>query len=178
MNSKKSLNAVDWKILCDLQENARLSFSELGRRAGLTPPAAAERVRRLQEAEIISGYRTVVNAAALGRSVTAFIRVTTSNEETCAQLATLTRDLPDVLECHRVTGDDSYIMRIAVPSVQHLEALLDKLLPYGKLTTSIVLSSPVTHRVIVDGDGTLKRTRTRRSHPGLQRGARDRRGSL
>jgi Lrp/AsnC family leucine-responsive transcriptional regulator len=117
LNLKKPLKTVDWKILRDLQENARLSYSELGRRAGLTPPAAAERVRRLQESAIISGYRTVVNTAALGLSLMAFIRIAASSGRTCAQLAMLVRDLPEVLECHCVTGDDCYIMRIAVPSV-------------------------------------------------------------
>jgi Lrp/AsnC family leucine-responsive transcriptional regulator len=167
LNLKKPLKTVDWKILRDLQENARLSYSELGRRAGLTPPAAAERVRRLQESAIISGYRTVVNTAALGLSLMAFIRIAASSGRTCAQLAMLVRDLPEVLECHRVTGDDCYIMRIAVPSVQHLEALLDRLLPYGRLTTSIVLSSPVTYRVIGNADAALKNPRVYGSHARL-----------
>jgi len=147
LDSEHGLDDVSWQILRELQDSARLSYSELGRRVGLTPPAVAERVRRLEEAGIIRGYRTEVDLERIGLPLIAFIRIATA-EHSVVQFGTIAKDLPEVLECHRVTGDDSYITKVAVSSVRHLETLLNRLHPYGKTVTSIVLSSPVTHRVI------------------------------
>ncbi len=139
---------MGWRILRELQEDARLSYAELGRRIGLTLPAVAERVRRLEEAGIIRGYRVRLNREKLGLPITAYIRVATENEVQGSHLTALARELPEVLECHRITGDDSYIMRVAVTSVQHLESVLSKVTLHGQPTTSIILSSPVTHKVV------------------------------
>ena len=142
-----ALDAANWEILSGLQENARLSYSELGRRVGLSPPAVAERVRRLEEAGIIRGYRADVDIAKLGLPLLGFIRVAT-REGRCPQFAALAAELPEVLECHRVTGGDSYIAKFAAASMQHLELLLNRLMPHGQPTTSLVLSSAVTSRVV------------------------------
>ncbi len=139
---------MSWHILKELQEDARLSYAELGRRVGLTLPAVAERVRRLEEAGIIRGYRVRLNREKLGLPITAYIRVATENEARGSHLAAMAKELPEVLECHRITGDDSYILKVAVTSVQHLERVLGKVTLHGQPTTSIVLSSPVTHRVV------------------------------
>jgi Lrp/AsnC family leucine-responsive transcriptional regulator len=141
------LDEIDWQILGDLQENARLGYSELGRRVGLSPPAVAERVRRLEEAGIIRGYRAEVDVARLGLPLLGFIRVAT-REDRCPQFAALAAELPEVLECHRVTGGDSYVVKFAATSMQHLEHLLNWLMAYGQTTTSLVLSSAVTGRVV------------------------------
>jgi Lrp/AsnC family leucine-responsive transcriptional regulator len=142
------VDAVGWRILAELQENARMSFTELGRRVGLTPPAVAERVRRLEEAGIISGYRVELDVARLGYPLLAFIRVASRGGQTAAEVRAAVADLPEVLECHHVTGEDCYVLKVAVQSVRHLEALLERVLRFGNTTTSIVISSPLTRRVI------------------------------
>jgi len=147
VESEGLLDDVNWRILGELQQNARVSYSELGRRVGLTAPAVAERIRRMEDTGIIEGYRTELNLERIGLPILALIRVATS-EGACAQFGAVARDIPEVLECRRVTGGDSYVMKVAVTSVQHLETLLDRLTQYGQTVTSIVLSSPVTHRVV------------------------------
>lgn len=141
------MDDVAWRILEALQENARLTYSELGRQVGLTPPAVAERVRRLEEAGIIVGYRAELNVDKLGLPIKAIIRLAPRGHE-ARQVAQVLRALPEVLQCHHVTGEDCYVLTVAIPSVGHLERLLERLLTYGETTTSMVLSSPVTHRVI------------------------------
>jgi Lrp/AsnC family leucine-responsive transcriptional regulator len=142
------LDPVSWRILCELQDNARLSFSELGRRVGLTPPAVAERVRRLEDAGIITGYRLELNVERLGLPLMAFIRLASRNGQSMAEISRGVADLPEVLECHHITGEDCYVLKVAVRSVQHLEALLERLLRFGNTTTSIIISTPVARRVI------------------------------
>lgn len=141
------LDATDRRILRLLQENARISYSELGRTVGLTPPAAAERVRRLESRGIITGYHAHLDLAKAGYGIVAFIRLN-SPVELGKQLSELVREIPEVLEFHHVTGSEGFVMKVAVSSVGHLERLIVKLLPYGQTVTSIVLSSPVTYRVI------------------------------
>ncbi|MBC7797191.1 MAG: Lrp/AsnC family transcriptional regulator [Pyrinomonadaceae bacterium] len=147
LDSEKLLDKISWKILRELQEDARLSYAELGRRVGLTTPAVIERVKRLEEAEIIVGYRAEINAAKIGLPITAFLRMNITGVD-FAKIIEVAKDTPEVLECHRGTGGDSFIMKIAVSSVEHLEKMIDKFTPYGTTSTSIVLSSPVTRRVI------------------------------
>jgi Lrp/AsnC family leucine-responsive transcriptional regulator len=138
------LDKTGMRILRELQQDARLSFAELGRRVGLSTPATAERVRRLEEAGVIEGYEARINAKALGREVTAFVRIRLSGAETQARrLTRLASELEDVLECHRCTGDESFILKVRVPSVAELEKLIDRLTPYGMTSTALVLSSPV-----------------------------------
>ncbi len=147
-DSEAVLDDVSWRILQELQVDARLSYAELGRRVGLTAPAVAERVHRLEEAGVITGYRVELNSAKVGLPLTAFIRIATAGEGKSEHVLAIIRDRPEVLECHRVTGSDSYFVKVIVSSVQHLEEFLERLLPFGQPTTSIVLSSPVTNRVL------------------------------
>ncbi len=144
----QELDDIGWALLRELQGSARLSYSELGRRVGLTPPAVADRIRRMEEAGIIRGYRLDVDLARLGLPLTALIRVTHRGVN-CLELGRIVSEYPEVLECHRITGAESYIMKVAVRSVGHLQELIDRLMPYGETVTSIVLSSPVTHKAIV-----------------------------
>ncbi|MCL4505229.1 MAG: Lrp/AsnC family transcriptional regulator [Chloroflexi bacterium] len=150
LNTENLLDSTGWQILRVLQENARISFSELGRQVGLSAPAVAERVRKLEETGIISGYHAEINPASVGYSVLAFIRIgsTGQNSSRCAEAI---RDIQEVLECHRVTGSDSFFLKVIVPSINHLEALIDQLQPYGETTTTLVLSSAVTRRTIEHG---------------------------
>lgn len=132
------------RLLKELQADGRLSFAELGRRVGLSTPAAAERVRRLEEAGVIEGYEARINPRALGLEVTAFVRVRVTGAETLARrLTKLASESPEVLECHRCTGDESFILKVRVGSVGELERLIDRLTPFGMTSTSLVLSSPV-----------------------------------
>jgi Lrp/AsnC family leucine-responsive transcriptional regulator len=138
------LDELAMRILGELQRDARLSFAELGRRVGLSTPATAERVRRLEESGVIEGYEARISAKALGKDVTAFVRIRLSGAETLARrLTKLASELPEVLECHRCTGDESFILKVRVESVAQLEKLIDRLTPYGMTSTALVLSSPV-----------------------------------
>jgi Lrp/AsnC family leucine-responsive transcriptional regulator len=145
------MDGIDWKILKELQMDARVSYAELGRRVGLTTPAVIERVRKLEDAGIITGYRAEIDAAKVGLPITAFIRMSITGVD-YSHIIEVAENAPEVLECHRGTGGDSFIMKVAVSNVEHLQNLIDRLTPYGITTTSIVLSSPVKSRVIEKKD--------------------------
>jgi len=138
---------IDRKILGLLQEDARISYAELGRRVGLTTPAVIERVRKLEDGGIITGYRADVDTAKVGLSITAFIRMSITGVD-YSHIIEVALASKEVLECHRGTGGDSFIMKVAVSSVEHLQELIDRLTPYGITTTTIVLSSPVKQRPV------------------------------
>lgn len=141
------LDKISWKILKELQTDARLTYAELGRRVGLTTPAVIERIRKLEDAGIITGYRAEIDTAKVGLPIMAFIRMSITGVD-YSHIIEVVNESNEVLECHRGTGGDSFIMKVAVSSVEHLQNLIDKLTPYGITTTSIVLSSPVKSRVI------------------------------
>ena len=141
------IDEIDWKILTELQEDARTSYAELGRRIGLTTPAIIERVKKMEDAGIITGYRAEIDTAKVGLPVTAFIRMSITGVD-YSHIIEVATESNEVLECHRGTGGDSFILKVAVASVEHLQAIIDKLTPYGITTTAIVLSSPVKRRVI------------------------------
>ena len=125
-----------------MQENARLSYSELGRQLGLSAPAVAGRVRKMEEAGLITGYHAEVNPAQLGYGVLAFIRLTTSTDK-YPRVLELAQRLPEIRECHHVTGGEAFILKVLATSIPHLESIIAQLSAYGATSTSIVLSSPV-----------------------------------
>jgi Lrp/AsnC family leucine-responsive transcriptional regulator len=133
------LDAVDWRILEALQKDARLSYRELGRRVGLSAPAAAERVRRLEDAVIITGYRADVAVDRLF-PVTAIVRIN-APEEQCRALGACVKDLPEVLEATRTTGSDRLVIKVVAHSVTHLDEVAEQLRRFGTPTMAIVLSS-------------------------------------
>ena len=147
MSLDLELDNISWKILTELQKDARLTYAELGRRVGLTTPAVIERIRKLEDAKIITGYRAEIDAAKVGLPITAFIRMSITGVD-YSHIIEVAEQSNEVLECHRGTGGDSFIMKVAVADVGHLQTLIDKLTPYGITTTSIVLSSPVRYRII------------------------------
>ncbi|HVD02179.1 MAG TPA: Lrp/AsnC family transcriptional regulator [Candidatus Dormibacteraeota bacterium] len=147
-DSPEQLDPVDWKLLELLQEDARLTFAELGRRVLLSAPAVAERVRRLEQAGVLTGYHAEVDIAKLGFPMQAVIRIIAS-ARLSEQLAPLLQEIPEILECQRVTGQDSFVVRVAIRSVENLEDVLRRLAPHdGDTITSVILNTPVRHRVI------------------------------
>ena len=141
------IDEIDRKILKQLQLDARTSYAELGRNVGLTTPAVIERVRKLEDAHIITGYRAEIDIAKVGLPIMAFVRMSITGVD-YSHIIEVAKGSVEVLECHRGTGGDSFIMKIAVASVEHLQEVIDRLTPYGITTTTIVLSSPVKRRVI------------------------------
>ena len=137
-----SIDDIDCEILAELQANARIAFAELGRRVGLSTPAVIERVRRMEESGVIVGYRTAVDPARVGLPVRAFVHVTVAGDK-LAKFAAVVRNLPEVLECHRVTGAESFIVQVAVRDVRHMETVIDSMMPYVSTNTSMILASPV-----------------------------------
>jgi Lrp/AsnC family leucine-responsive transcriptional regulator len=142
-----TIDEIDRKVLNELQQDARISYAELGRRVGLTTPAVIERVRKLEDARVILGYRAEIDPAKVGLPITAFVRMSITGVD-YSHIIEVAEQSNEVLECHRGTGGDSFIMKVAVSSVEHLQQIIDKLTPYGITTTAIVLSSPVKRRVI------------------------------
>ena len=142
-----AIDDIDRKVLKELQQDARVSYAELGRRVGLTTPAVIERVRKLEDAGVITGYRAEIDTAKVGLPIMAFVRMSITGVD-YSHIIEVAQGSNEVLECHRGTGGDSFIMKVAVSSVEHLQHIIDKLTPYGNTTTAIVLSSPVKRRVI------------------------------
>ncbi len=149
IDASPQLDDTDWRILSELQKNARLSYAALARKVNLSRPAVAERMRRLESLGVITGYRAEVNLAHLGYGINAFVRITT--QRPTRDLLEVVRTTPEVLEVHRGTGADSYILRVATPSLWQLERVLDKFMPFGPTTASVVLSSVLTKRVLTEG---------------------------
>jgi Lrp/AsnC family leucine-responsive transcriptional regulator len=138
-------------LLQELQVDARLSLAELGRRVGLSSPAVAERLQRLERDDVIRGYRAEVDPVALGYALSVIIRIRPAPRQ-LHKVAELARASPEVVECLRITGEDCYLITAHVRSVAHLEELIDQLALFGQTTTSIIQSSPVPARGIALGE--------------------------
>jgi Lrp/AsnC family transcriptional regulator, leucine-responsive regulatory protein len=138
---------VNARILDELQHDPRLTMKELGRRVGMSSPAIAERVRRLEGSGVIQGYRLDVNPVALGLPIAAYIRIR-PNPGQLPRIAELAQQISEIVECHRVTGEDCFFMKVYLPTMDQLDRILDKFLAFGVTTTSIIQSSPVPLRSI------------------------------
>jgi Lrp/AsnC family leucine-responsive transcriptional regulator len=143
--SELAQEAVNLHILHELQSNPRLTMTELGRRVGLSSPAVTERVRRLEESGVIQEYRLEVSPAALGLPIAAYVRIR-PNAGQLPRIAELAQQIPEVVECHRVTGEDCFVLKVLLPSLDQLNLILDIFLMYGTTTTSLIQSSPVPPR--------------------------------
>jgi Lrp/AsnC family leucine-responsive transcriptional regulator len=143
----KLLDPIGWRILAELQEDARMQFVELGKRVGLSTPAVIERVRRMEDAGIIAAYRVEIDRTKVGLPVCAFIRVRVIGDFIPRTMAAV-RQMPEVFECHRIAGEDTFLLKVCVASAEALEKTIDKLTPYVATTTMLVFSSPVTRRTI------------------------------
>ena len=145
-----SLDAVNRRLLTELQDNARFSLAELGRRVGLTAPAVGERLQRLEETGIVCGYYAKLDPRALGYTLSAVIRVRPAADQ-LHRVADVARRTPEVVECHRITGEDCFIMKLHLRDIEHLEQVVDRFTPFGQTTTSLIQSSPVTLRGLALG---------------------------
>jgi len=137
-----SLDSIDLALIEELQDNARISFAELARRIHLSTPAVIDRVHRLEQTKVILRYRAEIDPVALGLHVRAFVKVTVAGDR-LSNFARIARQVPEILECHRVTGSESFIVQVAVRDMNHLEQVIDSLMPYVATNTSMVLNSPV-----------------------------------
>jgi Lrp/AsnC family transcriptional regulator, leucine-responsive regulatory protein len=138
-------DATDRKIIGELSADGRLPFAELGRRVNLSAPAVAERVQRLERSGVITGYRAEIDPRALGYTLTAIVRVRPAPRQ-LARIPELAETIPEVAECHRITGEDCFLLKVHLRSIDELGGLLDRFLVYGETTTSIVNASPIPRR--------------------------------
>jgi Lrp/AsnC family transcriptional regulator, leucine-responsive regulatory protein len=142
---QRQIDETDRRLLDELQDDARLSHAELGRRVGLSPPAVTERVRRLTHEGIIRGFHADVDPRALGYDLSVIIRIRPSPRQ-LHKVADLARATPEVVECHRITGEDCFFAKAHVRDVEHLEEVIDQFALYGQTTTSVMQTSPVRLR--------------------------------
>jgi Lrp/AsnC family leucine-responsive transcriptional regulator len=159
--SQRDLDTTDINLLQELEIDARLSLAELGRRVGLSPPAVADRLERLEEAGVIGAYRAEIDPRALGYELAVVLRIRPAPRE-LKKVAELAQRTPEVVECHRITGDDCYLMKAHVRDVEHMEEVIDRFAIYGQTTTSIVQSSPVPRRSLPLERTPAQRAPTRR----------------
>jgi Lrp/AsnC family leucine-responsive transcriptional regulator len=139
------LDAINLRLLAELEADGRIGMAELGRRIGMSAPAVAERVQRLERAGVIRGYRAELDPAALGFPVSAVVRIRPSPGQ-LQRVREIAAETPEVGECQRITGEDCYLMRLHLRSIDDLEDVLDRFTPHGQTTTSIVQSTPVPRR--------------------------------
>lgn len=139
----KLLDPIGWRILAELQVDARIQYVELGRRVGLSNASVIERVRRMEEAGIITGYSAQIDHHKVGLDVLAYIRVRIIGDYIPRFIAAV-REMPEVSECHRITGEDTFLVKVYAATTEDLARIVDKLNPYMTTNTMLVFSSPVT----------------------------------
>ncbi len=142
----RDLDATDGRILEALIDDARISIAELARTVGLSPPSVSERIKRLEEAGVIEGYTLRINPQALGLPLAAWLRIRPIPGQ-FHKVAGILQRLPEIVECDRITGEDCFIARAHVRSMDDLEKLIDQVIPYAMTNTSIIQSSPVKRRL-------------------------------
>jgi len=139
------MDDTDRKIIGTLTSEGRITLAELGRRVNLSSPAVAERVQRLERSGVITGYRAELDPRALGYPLTAIVRVKPAAGQ-LPRIPELALEIPEVAECHRITGEDCFYLKIHLRGIDELGPLLDRFLAHGETTTSLVNSSPVPRR--------------------------------
>jgi len=139
------LDETDRRIIGELTKEGRVPLAELGRRVSLSSPAVAERVRRLERAGVITGYRAEIDPRMVGYPMTAIIRIKPAPGR-LQRIPEVAAELSQVSECHRITGEDCFYLKVYLRSIEELSGLLDRFLDYGETTTSIVNASPIPRR--------------------------------
>jgi Lrp/AsnC family transcriptional regulator, leucine-responsive regulatory protein len=143
---KLELDLMDAKILDILQADARVTMAEIGRRIHLSQPAVTERVRRMESARVITGYHAHVDPEALGYGITAFVRVASRSSD--IPVVKIAEQVPEVIECHAITGEDCVVVKVVASSVKELERVISSLARCGVTSTSLILSSSIERRAI------------------------------
>ena len=144
-DGKSFLDEVNTRLLAELTANPRLSSSELARRVGMSAPAVRERVARLEQAGVIRGYRLDIDPAAIGLPISAWVRLKPGPGQ-LPKIAELAARVPEVSECHRISGEDCFLLKIHVAALEALEAVLDQFLLHGQTTSSVIVSTPIPPR--------------------------------
>jgi Lrp/AsnC family leucine-responsive transcriptional regulator len=139
------LDDVNRRLLEELQSEGRIGMAELGRRIGMSAPAVAERVQRLERAGVIAGYHAEIDPVKLGFPVAAIVRIRPAPGQ-LRRIPEVARETPEVVECYRITGEDCFLIKLYLRAIDELEELLDRFTPYGLTTTSIIHSAPVARR--------------------------------
>ena len=142
------MDEVDIRLLALLQENSRSTISELSKKLNLSRPSVAERMTRLRDSGVIEGYTARVSLKALGRDTMLIIHLNSLKVSPRIFEAKIENDT-DILECHRVTGETDYIIKAAVSSMDDMRMLIDRLMPFGSVSTSIVILSPISNRIVL-----------------------------
>ena len=142
------MDTIDLQIIASLLQDGRITMKELGHRVGLTSPATIERVKKLEETDVISGYTAVVNINKVGLPVRAFVLVKVAGNDASKSLVAFCSTHRRVISCHRITGDADYIVEVATPAMDVLETVIDEFRQYGVTTTQVILSSPMEHNVV------------------------------
>ena len=142
-NTVKKLDETDKKIIEILQEDGRISMKDLGKLIGLTSPAVSERIKRLENCGIISGYKAIINPDALGRNIKAFIHISLPGSQSYAEFLENAKSDPRIVECHHITGDDCSLLKVLVRDMQELENVIDSIKKIGSTKTSVILSTPI-----------------------------------
>ena len=150
MNVK--IDKLNWKILECLQKNARISFADIGREIGLTPPAVAERVKKMEDLEILEGYTTKVSHAKTGHQLKAIITLRAFMGKLKPFLATVV-SFEEVINCYRITGNENIVMEVVLKDQFHLEKFIDKMIQYGETRTHIILSNVISNAPILKHGG-------------------------
>jgi Lrp/AsnC family transcriptional regulator, leucine-responsive regulatory protein len=139
------LDQVNRRLLRELAAEPRITMSALARRVGMSAPAVSERIQRLERAGIITGYRVDISPAALGLPITAFVRIRPTAGQ-LPKIAQLAKETPEVSECHRISGEDCFLIKMHAATIEDIEKTLDCFLTYGQTISSIVVSTPVPPR--------------------------------
>jgi Lrp/AsnC family leucine-responsive transcriptional regulator len=142
------LDGPNLRILGELEQDARLPLAELGRRVSMSAPAVAERVQRLEQAGVIRGYHADIDPRAVGYPIAALVRIRPAVSRQLHKIPELAKETPEVVECHRVTGEDCFVLKLHLRSIEDLEEVLDRFVLLGQTTTSIIHSSPLPPRSV------------------------------
>lgn len=148
-NTVKKLDETDKKIIEILQEDGRISMKDLGKLIGLTSPAVSERIKRLENCGIISGYKAIINPDALGRNIKAFIHISLPGSQSYAEFLENAKSDLRIVECHHITGDDCSLLKVLVRDMQELENVIDSIKKIGSTKTSVILSTPIQAKSIL-----------------------------
>ena len=141
------IDALSWKILKCLQENARQSNAEIGRVVGISSPAVSERIKKMEDVGVINGYKTIVSSYEVGYQLKAIITIRAFMGK-LKPFLTKVKSFDEVLNCYRITGNENFVLEVMLKNQKHLEHFIDQLISYGETKTQIVLSNVIENAAI------------------------------